>query len=154
MPTFQTVGRRGASSLIAFEVSAKDIARITKKLESVKHMPMRARVEKALFAEADILASKVKSAAPRRTGVLRRSVSVHRARRGIFASAFETSIGDILVGPRAPYRHLVIRGHRIVTPGGRFTGRRTAANPFVDRAASRSRADIQRAVERAWFQTL
>lgn len=56
------------------------------------------------------------------------------------------------MGPTAPHRHLLIRGHRIVTPGGRYTGRMTKANPYVDRAASgheRKAADI---VRRIWFE--
>jgi hypothetical protein len=36
------------------------------------------------------------------------------------------------VGPKDQKAHLLIRGHRIVTPGGRDTGRRSRAFPYVD----------------------
>lgn len=64
-----------------------------------------------------------------RTGALRGSVTarVARLRPGEMAAAS--------VGPRsrrAPHRLLITHGHRIVTPGGRDTGRRVPADPWVD----------------------
>jgi len=63
------------------------------------------------------------------------------------------TIGTAIAGPNAPYRHLVIRGHRIVTPGGRDTGRRSRANPFVDRAVDAARSLIVEVVQRVLYRS-
>ena len=66
----------------------------------------------------------------------------------------KTSLGTLtkaLVGPTAPHRSLVIAGHRIVTPGGRDTGRRTRPNPFVEAAASQHMEEAIRLVSDELF---
>ena len=152
---------RGPSTrnFIDVQVNPRQIAAIEKRMDRLRGKPMRARVEKAMWIEGDTLAKKVKQAAPRGpTGNLRKSINARKPSRGRLGEAFGgTWIGDILVGPRhivAPHRHLVLRGHNIVTPGGRSLGRRTTANPFVDRATSRSHRNVRRAVEKAWLERL
>jgi hypothetical protein len=80
-------------------------------------------------------------------GRLVKSVS---ARKGIASKPLPAAV----VGPRAPYRHLVIDGHRIVGHGGRFgrggkdTGRRSRANDFVDRGIKGQEARVKLFVQR------
>jgi hypothetical protein len=55
-------------------------------------------------------------------------------------------------GAKGAHRHLVIRGHRIVTISGHDTGRRSRANPFVDRAIEPIAPLIVEAVRRDLFR--
>jgi hypothetical protein len=106
-------------------------------------------MQRANLAAGDLVAKRVQQAAPRRTGRLRRAVKARPERR---RGAFHGSSTSVLVGPtmKAPHRHLVIRGHRIVTPGGRYLGRRTTANPFVDRAARGIGRQAAELVRKEW----
>ena len=136
-------GRGAAKSRFGFdfEVNQKDVARVRRKFERASGKSLHASMNRATLATGDLIASRVKQAAPRgATGNLRRSVNARNQRsRGVFGLTIRGGhTTSVLVGPRhaiAPHRHLIIRGHRIVTPGGRFTGRRTAPNPFVDRVS-------------------
>lgn len=117
----------------SFEVSQTDVARIKRKFQRASGKGLYASMQRANLAAGDLIAGRVKQAAPRRTGLLRAAVKSRlEPRKGIGGKSTA-----VLVGPtaKAHHRHLIISGHRIVTPGGRFTGRRTAPNPFVDRAA-------------------
>lgn len=70
-----------------------------------------------------LMVGPMRAAAPRgATGRLKASVKAGTAQSGVGA----------IVRPTDRKRHLVIQPHRIVTPGGRDTGRRTQGNPFVD----------------------
>jgi len=142
-----------------FEIDQKDLARIRRKMERVKGKPLADQTKKALYAQADIVAGRARSAAPRgATGNLRRSIKVRaeRNRGGALSAAFGFGKRDgVLVGPMhniAPHRHLIISGHRIVTPGGRFTGRRTAPNPFMDRARRGIESAAGKAVMAEWMR--
>lgn len=55
-------------------------------------------------------------------------------------------------GRGGQHRHLVIRGHRIVTRSGNDTGRRSKANPFVDRVVDERQSLIVEAVKRELFR--
>jgi len=105
---------------------------------------------RASMVGARIAARAIRAAAPKgRTGNLRRSVRARRPRlRGVEAILAGRSLGAALAGPTAPHRHLVIRGHRIVTSRGLDTGRRTRPNPFVDRAVEATRPLWEEAVRR------
>ena len=99
--------------------------------------------------------------APRKTGTLRKSIKVRRERKfGGFAAAFGITTDyntAVLVGPMhniAPHRHLIISGHRIVTPGGRYTGRRTSPNPFMDRASDGIQKQAARRMQEFWREAL
>lgn len=70
------------------------------------------RVVLGMRTGAQMLVAPIRAQAPKRTGYLARSVKV-RTGRG----------GSVSVGPRAWYRHFIIRG----------TKRGIRANPFVDR---------------------
>lgn len=136
-----------------FEVDDKDIARIRRKFERASGKSLYTQLQRANLAAGDLLASRVKQAAPRQTGRLRSAVTARPERR----RTLRGSSTVVLVGPtarKAPHRHLVIRGTGTrPTVGGRpssafraFDGRvyrreaipntgRMRPNPFVDRAA-------------------
>jgi hypothetical protein len=111
--------------------------------------PMAKRMQRATLAGVRAMRPFIRAEAPKgATGNLKRSVKARKGHASVTAVAGSFSA---VVGPTARYRHLVIRGHRIVghhTGEGRATtvakraglvdsGRRTRANPFVDRAIAR-----------------
>ena len=114
----------------------------------------------ATKAAGELIKPRIKAEAPSRGGkkakrqpgarILNQSVKVRQSRgKGLFSGE---SIA--YVTPMAPHRHLIIRGHRIVTPGGRDTGRRTKPNPFVDRAAKGFEKQAADLVHRYWKDIL
>ena len=148
---------RGASSRFGFTVNQADIDRVTNKLENASGASLFVKMQKANLATADLIGKKAKQASPRRTGRLRKSVRVRpeHGKGGLFGAkvAFFGVGGrasSILVGPTAPHRHLIIHGHRIVTPGGRFTGRRTSPNPFMDRVQSGVQRELAKRMAKEW----
>jgi len=109
---------------------------------------------RASMAGARIATRAIRAAAPKgKTGNLRRSVRARRPRtRGVEAALAGQSLGIAIAGPTAPHRHLVIRGHRIVTTSGIVTGQRARGNPFVDRAVAGVEPLIVEAVKREFFK--
>lgn len=136
---------------ISVEFDTKALARFRKRVERYQGLPLAQRMQKGTLEAARLLVPPVRSAAPKGpTGNLRRRVTAkQRAFRGTFTGRTKTM--DAVVTSTAPHRHLVIRGHRIVTPGGRDTGRRTTGNPFVDEAVKPRQAEALRVVSRAIF---
>lgn len=135
----------------SFQVNEKDVARIRRKFQRASGKSLYTSMQRANLAAGDLIAGRVKQAAPRRTGALRAAVRARAERRKGFGIRGNSTA--VLVGPtarKAPHRHLIIQGHRIVTPGGRFTGRRTAPNPFVDRAAKGFGPKAAALVMREW----
>lgn len=133
---------------VTFDIDDRDVARVRKKFERASGRSLYVRLQRATLTVGDLIKRRVQSISPRQTGYLRRSVKVRPIRRG------GRSTTGVLVGPVAPHRHLIIRGHRIVTPGGRFTGRRTQPNPYVDRAASGFERKAAELVRREWRSLL
>lgn len=140
------MGKNAAGGVIQLQLDQKAVARAQARLEKFRDKPLHVRMDKATKAAAELLVAPIKAAAPKRSGKLRASV---RARTGAnrdrpaFAAGYQRSTGMDrvgLVGPKSPVRHLIIRGHRIVTRGGIDTGRRTTPNPFVDYVAKRHQA--------------
>ena len=155
---------------ITVELDVKALARFQKRVARYQGMPLAKRMQKGALEAARLLVAPVRTAAPKGpTGNLRRSIragSYRDMKSGLKTSLLSGSgvktvlfgsdafIASAYVGPSsrvAPHRHLVIRGHRIVTPGGRDTGRRTTGNPFVDSAAAPRAAEAMRVVSRAIF---
>jgi hypothetical protein len=102
------------------------------------------RAQKAVMAGAKVLRAPIKAAAPvgpRKK--LKASVRVTKGRR---------DRPSAVVGPRAGHRHLVIRGHRIVTHTGRNTGRRSRANDFVSRAVAAHEGAARAAIAREIYR--
>lgn len=99
---------------------------------------MRARMQRATLAGARAARPFIRAEAPKGpTGNLKRSV---KARKGRNLVNVVGGTSSAVVGPTAPHRHLVIRGHEIVghKPNKVRTGKRTKGNPFVDRAMRRA----------------
>lgn len=138
-----------AAGSVSFEVSAKDIARVQAKLKKASGKPLYQRMQRATLAAGDLVKSRVQAVTPRKTGHLRRYTK-SRLGRNRWGQAGLV----VLVGPTSPHRHLVIRGHRIVTPGGRYLGRRTRANPYVDRATRGFERKAAELVRREWAAAL
>lgn len=136
-------GSLAYGGVMQLQLDAKAVARAQARLEKFRDKPLHVRMDRATKAAGELLLKPMQAAAPRRTGKLRKSVSsrtVANRDRPVFAKSTMRAIGAdrvALVGPRAAHRHLIIRGHRIVTPGGRDTGRRTQPNPFVDDVSRR-----------------
>jgi hypothetical protein len=135
---------------VSFEVSEADIKRVRTKLQKASGKPLYQVMQRATLAAGDLMVPRIKAAGPpNKTGYLRRSV---RSRLGRKAGG-PTNL-TVLVGPTAPHRHLVIRGHRIVTPGGRYVGRMSKKNPYVDRASAGFEAKAAELVRKEWAKAL
>lgn len=110
---------------------------------------------RASMAGARLAARAIRAQTPvGRTGNLRRSVKARRPRSRGVQAILSGRLGVTLAGPFAPHRHLVIRGHRIVTHAGVDTGRRSRANPFVDRAVDPIAPAIEEVVRRELIRQL
>lgn len=144
------MGSLAYGGVVQLQLDQKAVARAQARLEKFRGQPLNVRMDKATRAAAELLVKPMQAAAPKRTGKLRRSVSVrsvsNRDKAIVGRGLQKVTGGDrvALVGPRSPVRHLVIRGHRIVTRSGRDTGRRTQPNPFVDAVARRHYANAIR----------
>lgn len=109
------------------ELDIKAVEREQKRMLKFQGQSLTDRLNKGTLSALRMLVPSVRSEAPRGpTGNLAKRVSARKARSGVGA----------LLGSTAPHRHLVVREHRIVTPGGRDTGLRTQPNDFVERAAA------------------
>lgn len=153
------------AGMVEWSMSERQLAAFERRLARWQGRPLVDRLRRGNLAAAQYLARPIRAAAPvGPTGNLRRSVKARTPRRsallGNVAVGASRRLGGAggtyaavaaLVGPVSPHRHLVIRGHRIVTRGGRDTGRRSRANPFVDRAVAAHRDDALRIVGRALF---
>jgi hypothetical protein len=126
---------------ISAEISPKDIARVKKRFDQNRGKPLAARLGIATRKAADLLRGPVAAASPVKTGRTRKSV-----KSGTLRARGPVEVAAGKVGPTSYAAHLAIRGHRIVTPGGRYLGRRTRPNDFVDRATAAHRAEVVRIV--------
>lgn len=137
---------------VEWEMSPKQLAAFTKRVERYQGKPLVTRYQKGSLAAAQYLARPIRAGAPRRSGRLQKSVKARQLR---IRTGWNTRYGAItaLAGPTAPHRHLVIRGHRIVGPKPNKvdTGRRSHPNPFVDEAVKAHTAEAMRIVSRALF---
>ncbi|HET7128929.1 MAG TPA: hypothetical protein VFJ93_07635 [Gaiellaceae bacterium] len=127
--------------LVDVQFDQKSLDRMNKTLAKFEGKPLLDRLNKGTLAALKLLVPAVQAAAPiGPTGNLRRKVKAAKSRTGQGA----------YLNSAAPEAHLVIRPHRIVTPGGRFTGRMTKGNPFIDNAAEprmdQAMAEVQKAL--------
>jgi hypothetical protein len=143
-------GRLGtkAGGVIQLQLDQKAVDRAKRKLDKYRGKALDVRMQKGVIAAADALVTPIRAAAPvGKTGKLRASTKARQGRRGtayIRAVAQMGGTRAAIVGPRAPHKHLVIRGHRIVTRSGVFTGRRTIGNPYVKNVERRHLATALR----------
>ena len=150
---------------VSWELSPKQLAAFEARLARFQGAPLRDRMQKASLAAARYMVAPIKAAAPvGPTGNLRKSVKARQSKasvlgRGVSFGAAARIGGSssvyrdlsAVVGPTAPHRHLIIRGHRIVTRLGRDTGQRSRANPFVDDAVRRHQDRAMAIVRAALF---
>lgn len=124
------------SGAVQLTVNQADIDRIVKRLDKWKDRPLQERERKAIQGALSLLVGPIRAQTPEITRRLWSSVKVRKLRsRGVTVGGLSAGeVAAYAAGPTARYRHLVIRGHRIVTRGGRDTGRRSRKDPFVDRA--------------------
>lgn len=145
--------------LVEWSMSERQLAAFKKRVERYQGRPVAERMKRGNLAAAQYLARPIRAGSPvGKTGKLKRSVKARLSNRSglLVGTSLRTAarLGAVyqtstaLVGPTAPHRHLVVRGHRIVTRGGRDTGRRSAANPYVDRAIAAHKAQALRIVSR------
>lgn len=123
------------ASSFSVDIDERQLAAADKRLAQYAGRALQERIDKAYDAGTRLLVrpiqGEITAAGLVQTGRFRKSVAVKKPRlrgREIVARS---------VAPRSPLRHLLIQGHRIVTPGGRDTGRRTTPEPVVDRAYER-----------------
>lgn len=117
---------------IKVTVDQKAIDRQLKLLSKYEGRLLHQRAQAAYLAGARLMVQPIRGRITAhglvKSGNFRRKVSARKPRlRG-------NEMAASVVGPRSPHRHLLIQGHRIVTPGGRFTGNRTRPHPVVDEA--------------------
>ena len=145
---------------ISVQFDQASIARTKKILAKYQGRPLKERLERGTMRAAQMLVSAVRAYAPKgATGNLKASVKAwksgarHTAASGkAFGSGFVAAAGVGPTGRQGAHRHLVIRGHRIVTTGGRDTGRRSIANPFVDAAVQPRLGEALRIVSAELFR--
>lgn len=113
------------SSPFAVEFDQRSIKRARDMVDKYRGKRLAERLTRGAVQATRMLVNPLRAVASRDKGEHVRSIKA-RAARGI---------GGI-VGPTDRKRHLVIQPHRIVTPGGRDTGRKTVGNPYVDAVAS------------------
>jgi hypothetical protein len=155
MPPLRIVGgRNAASGSFRLDLDEKSLARGRRLIDHYRGAPLRKRLSKAGLAAARVLEAPMRQAAPmgptgdKHRGLLRRTVRAREFRVGRGPEPYGAA-----VGPTAGHRHLVIRSHRIVTRGGRDTGRRSRANPFVDMVARRHYARAVSEMRKYIFDT-
>lgn len=114
------------------KVDKRAFARVDKRLSKYMGRPLQQRAQRVYLEGARLMVTPTRRHVTRaglvKSGTFRRSIKARspRLRPG------EMAVSS--VGPTDPKRHLLIRGHRIVTRGGHDTGRRTRAFPVVDEA--------------------
>lgn len=156
--------------LFSVTLDKRALKAFQKRVERYQGKPLAYRLDRGTSEAAKLLVPSVRAAAPKGpTGNLKKSIRAYSKRskgggsttsllRGPGIStvfmASQGSLSSAFVGPSsrvAPHRHLVIRGHSVVTPGGRDTGRQSIPNPFVDNAVKPRAAEAIRVVSRAIF---
>lgn len=142
-------GALSSGSAIQIQINPRDIARVKKRFDQNRGAPLFRRMQIASLKAADLLKPAIANSAPRKTGYLRRSVRARPATQRLGGQRYPTT--GALVGPTAPHRFLVIHGHRVVTPGGRYLGRSTRPNPFVKRAGDPLKAQALAIIKREAF---
>lgn len=118
-----------------------DADEVTKALDQLDKKGSAKALKAAVRKAGNYLKPKVKSAAPKRTGALQKSVKVKVKK--------SRQSGDVfaVVAPFARHRHLVLQGTKDrFTRNGAFRGQ-MPANPFVDRVADAHEAQAIRVAE-------
>lgn len=135
--------------MASFVVAIQGMAEAHRVLDQYIGRPFEKSIERALMAGAKVAARAIRRAAPKgKTGNLKSAsgrARLARSRPGLPPLAIAGPAGG---RGKGGHRHLVIRGHRIVTHAGADTGLRSRPNPFVDRAVEPIAGLIVEAVKR------
>ena len=121
--------RRGTQFAVIWDYAA--MRRADLRLGEYMMPALARRMDLALTKELKHLLTRMRSAAKSsgiqpKTGEHFRKISRRKNRKRPGEIVAQT------VGPNDHKRHLLIQGHRIVTPGGRDLGRRSRAFPYVN----------------------
>lgn len=128
-------------------IQIKGLKETTELLEGLNNAPLTDAFSEVLLDAVNLIRSEALSNIYRmtkqKTGNLAKSL-ISRIGRGNRPSAW------VRAGRRlAPHAHLIEYGHRIVTPGGRDTGRRSREIPFWRDAIKSQRTRVRAMVKRA-----
>lgn len=99
------------------------------------------RIDRAIGKQLRPLVSKMKSA-EKSSGISNRTSQHYRSIRMRKPRKRAGEVAAYTVGPSDRKRHLLTGGHRLVTPGGRDTGRRSRAFPYVAEVVRREAPEI------------
>jgi hypothetical protein len=126
-----------SGGFVNVKLDQRSYDRAIERLKKYEGRPFKERMARAHEAGGRLLVSPLRRA-------ITQTVTGHGKNPGLLASKVsmrkrKPSAGYLVrVGTksRAPHAGLVARGHNIVTPGGRPTGRRSAARPFNEMVIS------------------
>lgn len=125
--------RATTGAFIDVKLDERALARAEKRISQYEGRAFRERMDRVYRAGAQLLVSPIRRAIDteiaghgKNPGMLRQRVSVRKGRPPMgYLVRYGTK-------SRAPHSHLVARGHRIVTPGGKPTGGRSVGRPIYD----------------------
>jgi hypothetical protein len=146
--------RSGVVLDIKVNWDAAGLRRVDRTLGTYQGKELAKRAEKAMARELAPLTGALRSAEQgsgihNRTNRHYRSIKVKRLRKRFGEMA------AFKAGPAGHTAHLLIQGHRLVTPGGRDTGSRSRAFPYVQPVIDReSGAILDRLGSDVWGSSL
>ena len=120
---------------------AAGLRRVDRFLGTYEGVQLARKIDKAIGTHLRPLVGKLK-AAERSSGIRNRTKAHYRGIRLRKPRRRAGEVAAYTAGPSDPKRHLLIRGHRIVTPGGRDTGQRSRAFPYVEPVIEREAPEI------------
>lgn len=132
-----------SKGVISVKLDQRSYDRAIKRLEKYEGRPFKARMEAAYRAGLGLAGAPMRRVAPVKSGLLARKISTKKGRPD---PGYIVRYGT---KSRAPHAGLVSKGHRIVTPGGRDTGMRSRANPFVEQTIAAHEGRITRFITEA-----
>ena len=128
-----------AGSLAEMKLDERSYNAAMKRLSKYEGAAFKKRMEVAFLAGARLAVSPMKRRAPG-------SLTKVSTRKGRPPSGYFIKVGT---KSRRPHAGLVTKGHRIVTPGGRYTGRYSTPNPYVEQTIASYEGRIIRFISEA-----
>lgn len=127
---------------IQVQWDAAGLHKFDRYLETHEGRAMERNIDNAMGRAIRPLGTKLR-AAELASGIVNHTKRLYR---GVKVRRLRKRSGEVSAwsaGATGPVAHLVIPGHEIVTPGGRDTGRRSRAFPFVDPVIEAEAAKLQ-----------